>query len=75
MRTGENKKTAFKRLATNRVNNVIKNLRLLGNLSSRQNYEYSESETKFIFNTIDDELKLTKSRFKLATTKRKRIKL
>ncbi len=63
MGVGESKNQAFKRLANKRVNRVLRELRLIGNLSNRSNYNYSESEVKTIFSNIDEELRLAKSRF------------
>lgn len=75
MKIGENKNTAFKRLAINRTNAILKNLRLLGNLSNKQNYHYTETDFKLIFNTIEKELKLTKTRFSMPLNKDSKFKL
>lgn len=75
MKQGESKETNFKRLATNRANNAINYLRLLGNLSNRNNYEYSEKDIKTVFDTIEEELRSTKTRFNLALNKKRKIKL
>ena len=75
MKVGESKNSAFKRLAANRTNNAIRNVRLLGNLSNRHNYSYSEDDFKRIFGIIENEVKLAKSRFLVALSKRKKFKL
>jgi hypothetical protein len=75
MKTGETKNSAFRRLAGNRTNNAIRNIRLLGNLSDRHNYSYSEEDFKRIFGIIENELKLTKSRFLIALSKKRKFKL
>jgi len=75
MKTGETKNTTFKRLAANRTNGAIRNIRLLGNLSNRHNYTYKEDEFKMIFGSIEDELKLSKSRFLVALSKKKKFRL
>jgi hypothetical protein len=75
MRTNETKGAAFKRLAANRTNNAIKNIRLLGNLSNKHNYAYTEDDFKRIFNSVDNELKLAKSKFLIALSKKKKFKL
>ena len=49
----ESRHEKFKRLATHRTNAVLEKLRLLGNLSSKTNYEYSEEETSKIFSAIE----------------------
>lgn len=71
----ESKSTAFKRLAANRTNNAIKNIRLLGNLSNKHNYAYSEEEFRRIFSSVEEELKLAKAKFLIALSKKKKFKL
>ena len=75
MKVGESKNNAFKRLAANRTNNALRNIRLLGNLSNRHNYSYSEEDFKRIFGSLEDELKLAKSRFAVALSKKKKFRL
>ena len=75
MRTGENKNGAFKRLAANRTNVIIKNLRLLGNLSNKHNYSYSDHDFRHIFDAVEKELKLAKARFTVATNKNSKFRL
>lgn len=59
----ETRKDKFKRLATFRINAVLEKLRLLGNLSNKANYDYSEEDVKKIFLVIEKQLKVIKSRF------------
>ena len=75
MKDGESKNTAFKRLAANRTNNAIRTIRLLGNLSNRRNYSYSEDDFKRIFGMVENEVKLAKSRFLVAMSKKIKFKL
>lgn len=75
MKNGESKNTAFKRLATNRTNNVIRNIRLLGNLSNRHNYSFTQSDFKHIFASIENEMKLTKARFAVALNKNNKFRI
>ncbi len=58
-----NKKERFKRLATYRTNEVLKKLKVLGNCSNRQAYEYTEDEVSKIFQEIDRTVKEIKSKF------------
>jgi hypothetical protein len=53
----------FKRIAEKRVNNVIKMIRLIGNLSNKSNYSYTEKDVDRIFNSINQELKTCRNRF------------
>lgn len=58
------KRANFKRLAKLRGERVLKDLRLLGNLSNTNNYEYTDSEISVIFSTIEEELRITKLGFR-----------
>jgi len=75
MRTNETKSATFKRLAANRTNNAMRNIRLLGNLSNKHNYSYTEEDFRHIFNSVEDELKLAKSKFQIALNKKKKFRL
>lgn len=57
------KEERFKRVAENRTNKIINQIRLLGNCSNRSNYQYTEEDIKKIFNAIEAELKITKTKF------------
>lgn len=57
------KRGKFVELATNRVNRTVKDIRLIGNLSNRSAYEYSEEDVKKIVKTLQRELDLMKQRF------------
>lgn len=59
----EDRGQRFKRIATYRTNEVLDKLRLLGNLSNRTNYDYSEEEVNKIFAAIDNQLKTIKAKF------------
>ena len=55
----------FIKLAEKRVNNTIKQLRLVGNLSNKGNYTYTDSQANKIINTLNTELNELKVRFKM----------
>lgn len=57
------KRDKFAELATNRVNRTVKDIRLIGNLSNRSAYEYSEEDVKKIAKTLQRELDQIKLRF------------
>ncbi len=65
----EDRNQRFKRLAIKRTNAVLEKLRLLGNLSSKANYDYSEEEINKIFSAIENKLKLVKTKFHAETKK------
>ena len=58
------KRDKFIELAESRVNKAIVNLRLIGNLSRKNNYEYTDEDVKTILNALDKELKSIKDLFK-----------
>lgn len=53
----------FKRVAEARTNSVIHKLRVLGNLSNRHMYNYTEKEINKIFAAINKQVRETKARF------------
>jgi len=59
----ETRQERFKRLATYRTNALLEKLRILGNLSNRANYDYSEEEIKKIFRALEEQLKITRLKF------------
>ena len=59
----ESNRDNFVRLAEKRVNNAIKTLRLIGNLSNRSNYSYTDEDVNKIFRTLERELKSARARF------------
>ncbi len=65
-RTSE-KANRFERLAERRVTETIKKLRLVGNLSNRHNYSYTEEHVKQIVDALESELRQVKARFRQET--------
>jgi transcription elongation GreA/GreB family factor len=57
------KRGKFVELANNRVSRAINDLRLIGNLSNRAAYEYSDDDVRKITRTLQRELELMKARF------------
>ncbi len=70
---GETRQDRFKRLAIQRTNAVLNKLRLLGNLSNKTNYDYSEDDLRKIFSAIDAQLKDIKLKF--SGSKKREFKL
>ena len=60
----------FKKLAEKRVNNAIRQLKLVGNLSNKSNYTYTDEQAKRIINTLTSELNELKTRFKMNINKK-----
>lgn len=71
MATSQEKTDRFKRVAENRTNKIINQIRLLGNCANRSNYEYSEEDVKKIFSVIENELKETKAKYQTKTQLKK----
>jgi hypothetical protein len=63
IRPGETSHERFRRLAEKRVIRTIKDMRLIGNLGNRNNYEYTSDEVEKIFRVLDKELKLARAKF------------
>jgi ABC-type Fe3+-hydroxamate transport system substrate-binding protein len=70
----EDRAQRFKRIATYRTNEVLEKLRLLGNLSNRANYDYTEDEIDKIFSAVDSQIRAVKAKFS-SSKKRKDFSL
>lgn len=71
----ETKRDRFVRLAEARTNKILEMMRLLGNCSSKTNYEYTEEDVKKIFGALEKELKNTKNKFLGIEAKEERFTL
>jgi len=58
-----NKRAKFVELAENRVNRAIKDLQLIGNLSNRSAYEFTDTDVRKIFGALQRALDGAKARF------------
>jgi hypothetical protein len=57
------KRKKFVELVEKRVTKAINALRLVGNLSNKSNYEYTDADIKKIVKALDDEIKDLRRRF------------
>ncbi len=57
------KRSKFVELAEARVNRTIKDIQLIGNLSNRSAYSFTEEDVKKVFRTLQKELDAAKARF------------
>lgn len=57
------KRENFVRLAEARVNRALREIRLIGNLSNRGAYAYTETDVRSIFKAIQREVDTAKARF------------
>ncbi len=69
----ETKNDRFRRIASKRTNEILEKIRILGNCSNRNSYEYTEEEVNKIFSEIEKQLKFIKAKF--LSEKRERFKL
>ncbi len=65
----ESKNNRFRRLAKLRGDRTLKDIELIGNLSNRNNYDYTDEEIKHIFSFIEGELRAVKLQFNRKTKK------
>jgi hypothetical protein len=59
----ETRKERFRRVATKRTNNILRQIQILGNCSNKSSYSYTEEDIQKIFSAIDRELKISKAKF------------
>jgi len=71
--SNETNRDRFKRLASQRTNSILQRLKVLGNCSNRQIYEYNEEDIAKIFSEIERRVRETKAKFYFP--KEKRFKL
>lgn len=64
-RVSEKPDDRFKRLAESRVNNVLRSIRILGNLSNTTNYSYTPDQVQRIFNAVREQLELVEGKFEV----------
>lgn len=57
------KRQKFIELAEARTTRAIKDLKLIGNLSNKSSYEYTDKDVHEIFKALQRELEAAKSRF------------
>jgi hypothetical protein len=58
------KRSNFIRLAEARVTKALRSIKVIGNLSNKANYEYTDQDISKIINALQAEINLLKSRFK-----------
>jgi hypothetical protein len=66
MEDKSNSRANFKRLAEARMDKALRAIRLIGNLSNRSNYTYTDEEVKKLVKALDDEVRLVKSKFSVS---------
>ena len=69
------KRDNFIRLAEGRVTRAIDSIRVIGNLSNRSNYEYTEEDSRKIIDALQAEIAALKIQFKPRQASRGNFKL
>ena len=69
------KRAKFVELAQKRVNKAINSLRLIGNLSNKNNYTYQEQDVDRIFQALESEIRRVKTRFATASSSKNEFRL
>jgi hypothetical protein len=59
----EKDRKKFVELAEKRVTRVLKDIRLIGNLSNKSNYSYSDEDVRKIIKALEKEIRKLKLRF------------
>ena len=62
--SGETKTEKFERIAQRRVTEIVAKVRLIGNLSDRRNYGYTDDHIRQIFDALEGEVRACKGKFK-----------
>lgn len=57
------KREKFVSLAEKRVTRTIKDIRLIGNLSNKNNYSFEEKDVRKIISALENEVRTLKARF------------
>lgn len=65
----ETRRQRFKRLAVPRVNKALNQLRILGNLTNKSYYDYTEEDVDRMFKALDSQIKALKGKFHTGPTK------
>jgi len=65
-----NRRERFLRVGERRINNALKAIKLVGNLSDKSNYDYDQSDISQIEKALKEELNNSLSRFSKKTFKK-----
>lgn len=57
------KRQKFVEIAEKRISRLIKDIRLIGNLSNKSNYTYTDEDVRKIFTAIDNEVRASRRKF------------
>ena len=63
------KRRKFAELGTNRVNKAINDIRLIGNLSNKANYDYNDADVRQIMKALREAVNEAEKRFRKSQSK------
>jgi hypothetical protein len=69
------RKQNFKRIAESRTNKILNYIELLGNLSNKSYYDYTNEQIETIFSAIENELNKQKKKFSNESNIKKKFRL
>lgn len=72
---GTEKQENFKRIAESRTNKILNSISLLGNLSNKSYYEYTDEQIENIFDAIQEELDMQKNKILGKNKNKKKFRL
>ena len=65
----EEDRSKFVDLAKKRVSRALNDIRLIGNLSNRSNYDYNDEDVAKILRALTEEVSACRKKFEVASTK------
>lgn len=71
----EDKNEKFRRLAEARTNKLVDSIRLLGNLSNRYHYDYTQEQVCLMFDSLQSELDEQKKKFEYQLGSKRKFRL
>ena len=69
----QNDRAKFVELAKKRVSRALKDIQLIGNLSNRSNYDYTDDDVAKIIKALSDEVSACRKKFEIAAKKQTKI--
>ena len=71
----ETKREKFVRLAESRVDNALRNINLIGNLSNKSNYEYTQADVDKILKALKNAISSLEKSFSTSKSANSKFKL
>lgn len=65
--SGNERRDDFVRLANQRMTKLLKQIELIGNLSNKYRYDFTDKDVKVMFGELDAAVRKAKNRFELSS--------